>query len=104
MLTFDPIWFSFTLKLSVGPEVVLGYFSALIYPLEFIDAFLKASFSIIRVGPSVRPERIALFVNNGMLELSYKFETLKGDFFYSKVQFRKRTNSIFNTRMSVRPF
>ena len=65
---------------------------------------IKASFSLIRVGQSVRPEWIAHFVNYGMLELSYQFETSYGDSFRSKVQFRKRSNTIFNTRIFVCPF
>ena len=64
-----------------------------------IKTFLKRSFSIIRVGSSVRPERLALSFN---LKLSYRFQTLHDDSYNSELRFRKRSNSII--RMSVRPF
>ena len=73
-------------------------------PLVLLLSLSKAGFSIIRVGQSVRTEQIAHFVNYGMLELSYQFETSYVDSFHSKVQFRKRSNTTFNTRMSVCPF
>ena len=41
--------------------------------------FLKRSFSIIRVGPSVRTSQLALFVNLNRLELAYRFQTLHDD-------------------------
>ena len=68
----------------------------------FLDTFLKQSFSKIRVGPSVRPRRIAFFVNFSMLELSYQFQTLHGDICSSSVlRFRKRRNCIVITWMSI---
>ena len=42
--------------------------------------FKSEPFSIIMVGPYVRLERIACFDNLGMLELSYRYQTLHGDF------------------------
>ena len=36
------------------------------------------------VGPYVRLERIALFVNLGMLKLSYPFQTLQCDFLVAR--------------------
>ncbi len=60
--------------------------------------FKKFSFSIIRIGPYVRMRRMAVFVNVGILELSYSFQTL-GDYLFSCfVPCRKPSNSIINTR------
>ena len=44
-----------------------------------------------------------LFVNLGMSELSYSFITLHSDSYSSLVRFRKHSNYIIDTRMSVRP-
>ena len=49
-----------------------------------IDPYLKditfiVIHSIIRVGQSVRPGQLALFVHLDMLELSYPFQTLHDD-------------------------
>ncbi len=71
--------------------------------------FIKSeAFPIIRVGSSVRPfeclEQVAFLVNLGMLELSYRFQTLHVDSCKSKIRFRKFSNSIIVARISVRPF
>ncbi len=46
----------------------------------------------------IKMKRLYLFVNLGMLELSYPFQTFRD---YSLVPFRKRSNSIINARTLV---
>ncbi len=50
--------------------------------------FLKAKL-FYNLGRSASPSRLALFVNLGMLKLSYRFQTLNGDSCSRKVLFRK---------------
>ena len=69
----------------------------------FKTVFLKQSFSLIRVGTYVRPKRIALIVNSGMLELSCRFQTFNADF-CKKKYLRKCKNSIIINRKSVSSF
>ena len=50
-----------------------------------LSYLLNAKISIIRVGPSVRPKRLALFVNLDMVELSYRFQPLQDDSYSIKI-------------------
>ncbi len=51
--------------------------------------------TIIRVGPSVRDRY--LFVNLGILELTYRLQTFRDHSFSILVPCEKRSNSIINT-------
>ena len=44
---------------------------------------------MIRVGPSVRPRRVDIYVNLGIIKLSYWFQTLHGDFYNHYQNVRK---------------
>ncbi len=47
--------------------------------------FKKRSFSIIMIGPSVRTTQLGLFVNLGILELTYRVQTLRDYSFSSMI-------------------
>ena len=63
---------------SLCPLVNFIIFFMLCY-LCMLHPCKKRSFSIIKVGPYVRPERLAVSVNLDRLELSYCFQTLHDD-------------------------
>ena len=64
-----------------------------------LGGFLNRSFSLIR-----HTWRLVLFVNLGILELYYRFQTLVDDFWNIMVQFRKLSNSMIVNVKSIRPF
>ena len=85
-------------------SIIISFVLCFLWMLSFL---LKAKL-FYNQGRSVRPyvshRELSLFVNLNRLELSYWFQTLHDDSCSSSVQFWKRSNSITNTRMSVRAF
>ena len=82
--------------------MIRNFYASLVLDVVIL-VLLKAKL-FYNQGSSVRPKRIAFFVDLGMLKSSYRFQTFHGDSCSSKVRFRKRSNSIIIIRMSVRPF
>ena len=89
-------------------SIIISFVLCFLWMLSFLlkaKLFYNQGWSVrTTVRPYVSHRELSLFVNLNRLELSYRFQTLHDDSCSSSVQFRKRSNSIINTRMSVRPF
>ena len=70
----------------------------------YICLLLKTKFFYI-YGQLVRPYETvrSLFVNFGILELTYRLQTFRDYSYSSQVPCEKRSNSLINTGTSVRP-